>query len=125
MRGIDPAISFLVIILIGLVAGLIFERALRPGWFSRDVANERRAMVTMALIGIAGAFLGFHLTILDRRHDRRGARALVLAAAPLTSPRWQRKKPATGCVAGSFCSLERAVRTAGWRRESSCRRANA
>ena len=64
MRGIDPAISFLVIILIVLVAGLIFERALRPGWFSRDVGNERRAMVTMALIGIAGAFLGFHLTIL-------------------------------------------------------------
>ncbi|GIK79187.1 MAG: GlsB/YeaQ/YmgE family stress response membrane protein [Pseudorhodoplanes sp.] len=65
MRGVvDPAIAFLVVLLIGIVAGLIFERALRPGWFSRDVANERRGMVTMCLIGMAGSFIGFHLTLL-------------------------------------------------------------
>lgn len=65
MRGVvDPAIAFLVVLLIGIVAGLIFERTLRPGWFSRDVANERRGMVTMSLIGIAGGFVGFHLTLL-------------------------------------------------------------
>ncbi len=64
MRVIDPALAFLLVVLIGMVAGLIFERAVRPGWFSREVANERRGMITLALIGIAGAFIGYHLTLL-------------------------------------------------------------
>jgi uncharacterized membrane protein YeaQ/YmgE (transglycosylase-associated protein family) len=64
MRPIDPALAFLVILLIGIVAGLIFERTVRPGWFSRDLANERRGMITLSLIGIAGSFMGYHLTLL-------------------------------------------------------------
>ena len=64
MRPIDPALAFFVILLIGIVVGLIFERSVRPGWFSRDLANERRGMITLSLIGIAGAFIGYHLTLL-------------------------------------------------------------
>lgn len=64
MRPIDPAVAFLLILLIGIVAGLIFERTVRPGWFSRDLANERRGMITLSLIGIGGAFIGYHLTLL-------------------------------------------------------------
>ena len=64
MRPIDPALAFFVIILIGIVVGLIFERSVRPGWFSRDLANERRGMITLSLIGIAGSFIGYHLTLL-------------------------------------------------------------
>ena len=64
MRPIDPAVAFLLILLIGIVAGLIFERTVRPGWFSRDLANERRGMITLSLIGIAGSFIGYHLTLL-------------------------------------------------------------
>jgi uncharacterized membrane protein YeaQ/YmgE (transglycosylase-associated protein family) len=64
MRPIDPALAFFVIILIGIVVGLIFERSVRPGWFSRDLANERRGMITLSLIGIAGSFMGYHLTLL-------------------------------------------------------------
>jgi len=64
MRMIDPSLAFLLVLLIGIVTGLVFERAVRPGWFSREVANERRGMITLALIGIAGAFIGYHLTIL-------------------------------------------------------------
>lgn len=62
MRPVDPAISFLIILLIGIVAGLIFDRAWKPAWFSRE--HELRGMVTMALIGVAGAFVGYHLTML-------------------------------------------------------------
>ena len=64
MRPIDPALAFFVILLIGIVVGLIFERSVRPGWFSRDLANERRGMITLSLIGIAGSFIGYHLTLL-------------------------------------------------------------
>jgi uncharacterized membrane protein YeaQ/YmgE (transglycosylase-associated protein family) len=64
MRIVDPAVSFLIVLLVGIVAGLIFDRVARPRWFSREVANETRGMVTLSLIGIAGAFLGFHLAIL-------------------------------------------------------------
>lgn len=64
MRGVDPALAVLIVLLIGIVAGLIVDRLWRPRWFSREVANETRGMVTFALIGIAGAFIGFHLAIL-------------------------------------------------------------
>lgn len=62
MRPVDPAISFLIILLIGMVAGLVFDRAWKPAWFSRE--HELRGMVTIALIGVAGAFVGYHLAIL-------------------------------------------------------------
>ena len=64
MRPIDPALTFLLLLLIGIVAGLIFERTIRPGWFSRELANERRGMITLSLIGVAGSFIGYHLTLL-------------------------------------------------------------
>jgi uncharacterized membrane protein YeaQ/YmgE (transglycosylase-associated protein family) len=64
MRPIDPAVAFLLVLLIGIVAGLVFERTVRPNWFSRELANERRGMITLALIGIAGSFIGYHLTLL-------------------------------------------------------------
>ena len=64
MRPIDPALTFLLLLLIGIVAGLIFERTIRPGWFTRELANERRGMITCALIGTAGSFIGYHLTLL-------------------------------------------------------------
>ena len=64
MRPIDPALIFLLLLLIGIVAGLIFERTIRPGWFSRELANERRGMITLSLIGVAGSFIGYHLTLL-------------------------------------------------------------
>jgi uncharacterized membrane protein YeaQ/YmgE (transglycosylase-associated protein family) len=62
MRPVDPVLSFMIILLIGIIAGLIFDRVARPAWMSRD--HETRNMVTMALIGIAGSFIGYYLTIL-------------------------------------------------------------
>jgi uncharacterized membrane protein YeaQ/YmgE (transglycosylase-associated protein family) len=65
MRGaMDPFVSFLLVLVIGIVAGLIYDRVAGPGWLSRQVAGPRRGMVTSSLIGIAGAFIGFHLAAL-------------------------------------------------------------
>ena len=71
MRPVDPVLSFMIILLIGIIAGLIFDRVARPGWLSRD--HETRNMITMALIGIAGSFIGYHLTVLLLAGPRVGA----------------------------------------------------
>jgi uncharacterized membrane protein YeaQ/YmgE (transglycosylase-associated protein family) len=44
-----------IVIVIGIVAGLLVNRYGR-GWF-----GTRASDMTVALIGIAGAFIGFHL----------------------------------------------------------------
>ncbi|NWG25970.1 MAG: transglycosylase [Pseudorhodoplanes sp.] len=60
MRATDPVVVFLVVIVIGIVAGLLYDRFLGPGWLARQFAGTRGS-VTSALVGIAGAFIGFHL----------------------------------------------------------------
>ncbi len=60
----DPLISFVLVILIGIVAGVIGERGLPTSWLSRQLVGGTRADVTGALVGIAGAFIGFHLAAL-------------------------------------------------------------
>ena len=64
----DPALTFVVVLVIGIAAGVIAHRLARPSWLSRQIAGGR-AVLTSALVGVAGAFVGFHLA------------ALVLAAA--------------------------------------------
>jgi uncharacterized membrane protein YeaQ/YmgE (transglycosylase-associated protein family) len=44
-----------IVIVIGIIAGLLVNRYGR-GWF-----GTRASDITVALIGIAGAFIGFHL----------------------------------------------------------------
>ncbi len=56
----DPAVTLLVILVIGIVAGLIFDRVAGPGWLTRQIAGSTRGIVTSSLVGIAGAFIGFH-----------------------------------------------------------------
>jgi uncharacterized membrane protein YeaQ/YmgE (transglycosylase-associated protein family) len=60
----DPFVSFIVVVLIGIAAGLIYDRVAGPGWFGRQITGKRRGVVTSALVGIAGAFVGFHLAAL-------------------------------------------------------------
>ena len=60
----DPWISFLLVLLIGIVAGMIAQRGFSRSWLSRRIGGATRSDVTGALIGIAGAFIGFHLTAL-------------------------------------------------------------
>jgi uncharacterized membrane protein YeaQ/YmgE (transglycosylase-associated protein family) len=61
---LDPAAAFLAVLAIGIVVGLIFDRFAGPGWLSRQIAGARRSLLTSALVGIAGAFIGWHLALL-------------------------------------------------------------
>ena len=60
----DPALTFILVIVIGAAAGIIAQRLARPSWLTRQIAGGRRADFTSALVGIAGAFIGFHLATL-------------------------------------------------------------
>ena len=59
----DPIIVFLLVLIIGIVVGVLFQRVRGQGWLTRQIAG-RRADFTAALVGIAGAFIGFHLVAL-------------------------------------------------------------
>jgi len=78
MRATDPAVTFCIIVMIGIVAGSIFDRVAGPSWLTRQFAGSTRGIVTSSLIGIAGAFVGFHLAGLFGLS--RGPLALVIAA---------------------------------------------
>lgn len=60
----DPFVTFILVVLIGIAAGVIGERGLPTSWLSRRLVGGTRADVTGALVGIAGAFIGFHLAAL-------------------------------------------------------------
>ncbi len=54
--------NLLIILLIGVVAGLAFNRYTRT-WFAR-IGGSSRSDLTSALVGIAGAFIGFHVSVI-------------------------------------------------------------
>ena len=51
--------SFLIVLAIGIAAGLVFNRYGQT-WLSRQFVT-RQSDVTSSLVGIAGAFIGFHI----------------------------------------------------------------
>jgi uncharacterized membrane protein YeaQ/YmgE (transglycosylase-associated protein family) len=58
---LDPAVTFVIVLLIGLVVGVIFDRVAGASWLTRQITGSMRTVVTSVLIGIAGAFIGFHI----------------------------------------------------------------
>ena len=64
MRATDPVVTFLLVLVIGVVAGIFFDRLAGPSWLARQFAGSTRAIITSALVGIAGAFLGYHIAVL-------------------------------------------------------------
>jgi uncharacterized membrane protein YeaQ/YmgE (transglycosylase-associated protein family) len=77
---VDPVVSFIVVLLIGIVAGLLAHRFWRTSWLSQQIAGRNRGAVTSALVGIAGAFIGFNLGVLLKL-SASGSIALFIAAA--------------------------------------------
>jgi len=54
--------NLLIILIIGIIAGIVFNRYAQT-WLSRQFIT-RQSDVTSALVGIAGAFIGFHLGVI-------------------------------------------------------------
>jgi uncharacterized membrane protein YeaQ/YmgE (transglycosylase-associated protein family) len=61
MRATDPFVTFLLVLVIGIVAGILFDRLAGPSWLSRQFSGSTRGIVTSALVGVAGAFVGYHI----------------------------------------------------------------
>jgi hypothetical protein len=78
-------ISFLLIIVIGIAAGLIFDQLAGPGWLTRQIAGPNRTMVTSALVGIAGSFIGHYVGIMA---GIVGFAALIFAAIGAAAVLW-------------------------------------
>ena len=60
----DAAASHSSPTLPGIVAGWAIERFMRTTWLTKQIAGARRVLLTSALVGIAGSFIGFHLALL-------------------------------------------------------------
>jgi uncharacterized membrane protein YeaQ/YmgE (transglycosylase-associated protein family) len=82
--SLSPTVTFLIVLIIGIAAGLIFDRLAGPNWFKRQIAGAMRSTITSALVGVAGAFVGFHLaTVLKLSAEVALLAAVVGAAAVL------------------------------------------
>jgi uncharacterized membrane protein YeaQ/YmgE (transglycosylase-associated protein family) len=64
MRATDPAITFLLVLVVGVVAGILFDRLAGPSWLARQFSGSTRGIITSALVGVAGAFVGYHIAAL-------------------------------------------------------------
>jgi hypothetical protein len=60
----DPLVTFLVILAIGIAVGFLVQGAWGSSWLSRQFGGQNRSLVTSALIGIAGSFIGYHLALI-------------------------------------------------------------
>src|SRR4029079_709034 len=54
--------NLVIILLIGAVAGFLFNRYSRS--CLQRIGGSRRRDLTSALVGIAGAFIGFHISVI-------------------------------------------------------------
>jgi hypothetical protein len=68
MRAPDPVVTFIVVLVIGLAAGFLFDRL---AGLARQFSGSTRGIVTSALVGMAGALIGYHIAVLlgARRRD--------------------------------------------------------
>jgi uncharacterized membrane protein YeaQ/YmgE (transglycosylase-associated protein family) len=64
MGATDPTVTFLLVLVIGIVTGVLFDRLAGPSWLTRQLSGSTRGIITSALVGIAGAFVGYHIAVL-------------------------------------------------------------
>ncbi len=59
----SPAVTFLLIIIMGIAIGILLYRYAGSNWLSQ-LTGTRRGQLTSALVGVAGSFTGYHLAML-------------------------------------------------------------
>jgi uncharacterized membrane protein YeaQ/YmgE (transglycosylase-associated protein family) len=64
LRATDPVVTFLLVLVVGIVAGVLFDRLAGPSWLARQFSGSARGVITNALVGVAGAFVGYHIAML-------------------------------------------------------------
>lgn len=64
MHVTEPIVTFLLVLVIGVVAGILFDRLAGPSWLARQLSGSTRGIITSALVGVAGAFVGYHIAVL-------------------------------------------------------------
>ena len=64
MLATDPVVTFLLVLVIGIVAGILFDWVAGPSWLTRQFSGSTRGIITSALVGVAGAFVGYHIAVL-------------------------------------------------------------
>jgi uncharacterized membrane protein YeaQ/YmgE (transglycosylase-associated protein family) len=64
MQAPDAAVTFLLVVAIGGIAGVLFDRLAGPSWLARRFAGSSRDIITSALVGVAGALVGYHIVTL-------------------------------------------------------------
>ena len=55
MRATDPVVTFLLVLAIGIVAGILFDRLAGPSWLARQFSGSTRGIITSALVGVLPA----------------------------------------------------------------------
>ena len=85
---LSPGAVFVLLLIIGIAAGLLFDRLVGPGWLSRQIAGPNRMLVTSALVGIAGAFVGYQLALVI---GVAGYGALLVAVIGAPSPQHRQR----------------------------------
>src|SRR5450755_3020824 len=64
MQATDAVVAFLLVLAIGGIAGVLFDRLAGPSWLARQFAGSSRDIITSALVGVAGALVGYHIAML-------------------------------------------------------------
>ena len=83
MRAIDPIVTFLLVLAIGIVAGILFDQLAGPSWLARQFSGSTRDIITSALVGVAGAFVGYHIAVLLALGGGSSRQSLQHRPAPL------------------------------------------
>lgn len=64
MRATDPLVLLVLVVAIGVIAGILFDRLAGPSWLARQFSGSSRGIVTSVLVGVAGSFVGYHIALL-------------------------------------------------------------
>lgn len=64
MRATDPLVLLVLVVAIGVIAGILFDRLAGPSWLARQFSGSSRGIITSVLVGVAGSFVGYHIALL-------------------------------------------------------------